>query len=220
MANVNQGFPSPTTPIADQSGMLNNIWYRFFVNIWKRTGGNQTSILPDPGENGIVVRAAENETIAGQLSGDVTTSGISLATTISNDVITTAKIHNQAVTYAKVQNVSAHKILGNAGSSAAAPSEVSLPLDYSNGGTGINTIGTENQIPTVNAGATALNYLYSTDQNLTTSDPVSFSDVSASSGFHPGSIADTDAANNTIYFSTDSSKLAYKDSGGVVHDLY
>jgi len=38
--------------------------------------------------------------------------------------------------------------------------------------------------------------------------------------FAPASIADVSAVNNSIYFSTDSSKLAYKDSVGVVHDLY
>jgi hypothetical protein len=34
------------------------------------------------------------------------------------------------------------------------------------------------------------------------------------------SIADADAVNNSIYFSTTQSKLVYKDSGGVVNDLY
>lgn len=38
--------------------------------------------------------------------------------------------------------------------------------------------------------------------------------------FTPVSSADADAPNNSIYFSTDSSKLVYKDSGGVVNDLY
>ena len=36
----------------------------------------------------------------------------------------------------------------------------------------------------------------------------------------PVSIEDTDAANNSIYYSTTQSKLVYKDSGGTVHDLY
>jgi hypothetical protein len=36
----------------------------------------------------------------------------------------------------------------------------------------------------------------------------------------PVSLADADAANNSIYYSTDQSKLVFKDSGGVVNDLY
>lgn len=36
----------------------------------------------------------------------------------------------------------------------------------------------------------------------------------------PASSADADAPNNSVYYSTDSSKLVYKDSGGTVHDLY
>jgi hypothetical protein len=38
--------------------------------------------------------------------------------------------------------------------------------------------------------------------------------------FAPASIADVSAMNNSIYFSTDSNKLVYRDSTGVVHDLY
>ena len=36
----------------------------------------------------------------------------------------------------------------------------------------------------------------------------------------PISSADSAAPNNSIYYSTDSSKLVYKDSGGSVNDLY
>lgn len=36
----------------------------------------------------------------------------------------------------------------------------------------------------------------------------------------PASLADADAQNNSIYYSTDQSKLVYKDSGGVINDLY
>ena len=38
--------------------------------------------------------------------------------------------------------------------------------------------------------------------------------------FLPVSSADADAPINSIYFSTDSSKLAYRDSLGNSHDLY
>lgn len=39
-------------------------------------------------------------------------------------------------------------------------------------------------------------------------------------GFTPASLADGSATNGTIYYSTTASKLAYKDSGGVVNALY
>ncbi len=38
--------------------------------------------------------------------------------------------------------------------------------------------------------------------------------------FLPISSADADAPLNSIYYSTDSSKLVYKDSLGTSHDLY
>jgi hypothetical protein len=38
--------------------------------------------------------------------------------------------------------------------------------------------------------------------------------------FLPVSSADADAPNNSIYYSTDASKLVYKDSGGIVNNLY
>ena len=34
------------------------------------------------------------------------------------------------------------------------------------------------------------------------------------------SLADADAANSTLYYSTTQSKLVWKDSGGTVNDLY
>jgi hypothetical protein len=40
-----------------------------------------------------------------------------------------------------------------------------------------------------------------------------------SGGWLPASMADSGAANNTVYYSTTASKLAYKDSGGLVHQL-
>lgn len=38
--------------------------------------------------------------------------------------------------------------------------------------------------------------------------------------FSPSQLADADAANNSIYYSTTQSKLVYKDPGGTVNDLY
>lgn len=44
--------------------------------------------------------------------------------------------------------------------------------------------------------------------------------IAKNGAFVPASLADTDAANGTIYYSTDASKLVYKDSGGTVNNLY
>jgi hypothetical protein len=58
------------------------------------------------------------------LTGDVTTSAGSVATTIANNAVTTAKINASAVTYAKIQNVTDQRVLGNVSGSAAPPSEL------------------------------------------------------------------------------------------------
>lgn len=44
--------------------------------------------------------------------------------------------------------------------------------------------------------------------------------VREDNSIEPVSLADADAVNNSIYYSTDQSKLVYKDSAGVVNDLY
>jgi len=38
--------------------------------------------------------------------------------------------------------------------------------------------------------------------------------------FTPASLADANAPNNSIYYSTTASKLVYKNSAGVVNNLY
>jgi hypothetical protein len=38
--------------------------------------------------------------------------------------------------------------------------------------------------------------------------------------YTPPSFSDTDAPNNSIYYSTTASKLSFKDSGGTSHTLY
>ena len=44
--------------------------------------------------------------------------------------------------------------------------------------------------------------------------------IRADGSLEPVSLADADAADNSIYYSTDQSKLVYKDSSSVVNDLY
>ena len=46
------------------------------------------------------------------------------------------------------------------------------------------------------------------------------SGVSRNGGFIPASMADSSAVNNTIYYSTTANRLVYKDSSGVVNNLY
>lgn len=61
------------------------------------------------------------------LTGDVTTAGGALATTIANT----------AVTYAKMQNVTAARLLGNPTGGATSPSEISLAADHAFSGTSL-----------------------------------------------------------------------------------
>lgn len=49
---------------------------------------------------------------------------------------------------------------------------------------------------------------------------VSSSGITANGGITPASMADSAAANGTMYYSTDAGKLVFKDSGGVVNNLY
>jgi hypothetical protein len=44
--------------------------------------------------------------------------------------------------------------------------------------------------------------------------------VKSNGAFQPASMADSSAANNTLYYSTTAGKLVYKDSSGTVNNLY
>jgi hypothetical protein len=44
--------------------------------------------------------------------------------------------------------------------------------------------------------------------------------IDATGCINPASMADSAAANNSIYYSTTASKLVYKDAGGTVNNLY
>lgn len=44
MANLppqNQGFPQYSSPIVDNAGVATQVWYKFFVSLWVRSGGTQ-----------------------------------------------------------------------------------------------------------------------------------------------------------------------------------
>ncbi len=69
------------------------------------------------------------------LTGAVTTTAGSLATTLASGAVATVNIAASAVTYAKVQNVAASSLLGNPTGSAAAPEEITLGSGLSFSGT-------------------------------------------------------------------------------------
>jgi hypothetical protein len=50
--------------------------------------------------------------------------------------------------------------------------------------------------------------------------PTTLAAITKNGGFQPAHMADSSAANDTVYYSTTASKLVYKDSGGVVNNLY
>ncbi len=85
---------------------------------------------PAPTGTGIVTVNSNSLGTPGALTGDVTTTGASLATSIASG----------AVTYAKIQNVAAIRLLGNPTGSAAAPSEISLGSGLNFSGTTLNTV--------------------------------------------------------------------------------
>jgi hypothetical protein len=96
-----------------------------------------------------IAATATTITSSANLSGDVVSTATTLATTIQPNAVTTAKILNANVTYAKIQNVANNRVLGNTSGSAAAPSEIVLPLTVANGGTGL-AVGTSGGIPYFN----------------------------------------------------------------------
>lgn len=59
-----------------------------------------------------------------------------------------------------------------------------------------------------------------TTRSLGTTAYLHVPNLQADGVINPASLADSAAGNNSIYFSTDANKLVYKDSGGVVNNLY
>lgn len=78
------------------------------------------------------------------LTGDVTASGAgSVAATIANNAVTTAKINNDAVTLAKIQNAGANSVLLGSGASGSGAdySEITLGTNLSMSGSVLNAAG-------------------------------------------------------------------------------
>lgn len=98
------------------------------------------------------------------LTGDVTTTVGTVATTIANDAVTTAKLLNSNVTLAKIANASASsKLLGSGASgSGAAYTELTL-------GTGLSMSGTTLNGTAALSGLTANGFVYPTSSSAITS---------------------------------------------------
>jgi hypothetical protein len=75
------------------------------------------------------------------LTGAITTTAGSLATTLSAGAVGTSNIAASAVTYAKIQNETASTLLGNPTGSAAAPSEITLGSGLSFSGSTLTATG-------------------------------------------------------------------------------
>lgn len=72
------------------------------------------------------------------LTGDVTASQNSNATTIANNAVTTAKIENSAVTHAKYQNIATQRILGRGATGTGNVQELTLGSNLSISGSTLN----------------------------------------------------------------------------------
>lgn len=140
------------------------------------------------------------------LTGDVTASAGSNATTIANDAVTTAKIINDAVTYAKIQNVSnASRLLGrgsNSGSGDAQEITIGTGLSMSN-----TTLSSANISDAMSGSLTKTNSATYSDI-LASSRKIGFA-VTTSSRWSYHIIIQAQTGAGGIKF-----KFTYPDSGG------
>ena len=95
------------------------------------------------------------------LTGDITTTAGTIATSISTNAVTTNKIANANVTFAKIQNISAKKLIGNKAATSGAPGEIEI-------GTGLNLDESTGVLTAVSSGITSLNGLSGTTQTFST----------------------------------------------------
>jgi len=95
------------------------------------------------------------------LMGDVTNSAGTLATTISNNAVTTAKVADANITLAKIQTLGAKKIIGNKAATTGAAGEIEI-------GSGLNLDPTTGILTAVSSGLSSLNTLTGSTQTFTT----------------------------------------------------
>jgi hypothetical protein len=108
---------------------------------------------PAPSGTGIVTVSSGTLQTPGELTGDVTTSGAGLATSIATGAVTSAKlldgtiatadVADAAITDAKIVGVAGTKVSGNISGNAA---NVTGTVAVANGGTGLTSTPTDGQI--------------------------------------------------------------------------
>ena len=95
------------------------------------------------------------------LTGDISNTAGSLATTIGNNAVTTSKIADANITLAKIQQIGAKKIIGNKGASTGAVGEIEI-------GSGLNLDPTTGILTSVSSGLSSLNTLTGSTQTFAT----------------------------------------------------
>ena len=138
-------------------------------------GGGTVTTTGSPASGNLTKFSGATSIVNGDLSGDVTTSG-TLATTIANNAVTTAKINANAVTLAKQATNTVNSLQGFDGSGNAADVTVGSGLSLSGGtltssggATGVGVQGGQS-VSAVGDNATALpsgHYYYATNANMT-----------------------------------------------------
>lgn len=101
-------------------------------------GSGTVTTTGSPASGELVAFSGATSITTGNLSGAVTTSG-TLATTLSNDAVTTAKILDANVTLAKMADLAADRLIGRGnGGGTGVPQALSLGTNLSLSGTTLN----------------------------------------------------------------------------------
>lgn len=83
----NQGFPQVSAPIVDNTGIVTEAWYKFFISLWVRSGGSQGQPGPYIPSDVIITGGTIDGVAIGSTvpsSGDFTTLHATGAVTASN----------------------------------------------------------------------------------------------------------------------------------------
>ena len=95
------------------------------------------------------------------LTGDITNTAGTLATTISNNAVTTSKVADANITLAKIQTLGAKKIIGNKAATTGAAGEIEI-------GSGLNLDPSTGILTAVSSGLSSLNTLTGSTQTFAT----------------------------------------------------
>ena len=150
--------------------------------------GPQGATGPAPSGTGIVTVSSGTLQTPGTLSGDVTTTGAGLVTSIATGVVTsdklldgtiaTADLANSAVTDAKIAGMAGSKVSGNITGNAA---NVTGTVAVANGGTGATTL-TANNVLLGNGTSAVQAVAPGTTGNVLTSDGTTWTSAAPSGG--------------------------------------